>query len=119
MLLLRIYVIDFDRLIKEITWREYFRRHPDKEHPVEALDISNKKLNRGEKNQCPLRWQANAIDALHEGAENYLIGLLEDANLLALHVRRITVQPRDIQLARHIRGNVEWWRTEYRLQESS
>ena len=119
MLLLRIYIIDFDRLIKEITWREYFRRHPDKEHPVEAPDISNKKLNSREKNQCPLRWQANAIDALHEGAKNYLIGLLEDVNLLALHVRRITVQPRDIQLARHIRGNVEWWRTEYRLQESS
>ena len=111
-------VITFIRLIKEITWREYYRRHPEKKQPVEAPDINNRKLKRGKKNQCPLRWQANAIDALHEGAENYLIRLLEDANLLALHTRRITVQPRDIQLARRIRGDVEWWRTDYREEKS-
>ena len=66
----------FDRLTKEITWREYFRRHPEKGKPVEAPDINNRKLSRGEKNECPLRWQANAIEALHEGVENYLIDLL-------------------------------------------
>ena len=104
----------FYRLIKEITWREYFRRHPEMGMPVEAPDITKRKLSRGEKNQCPLRWQVNAIEALHEGAENYLIGLLEDANLLVLHARRITLQLRDIQLARCIRGDVEWWRREYR-----
>ena len=96
---------------------EYFRRHPEKGKPVEAPDINSRKLSRGEKNECPLRWQANAIEVLHEGVENYLIGLLEDANLLALHVRRITLQPRDIQLARHIRGDVEWWQREYREKD--
>ena len=98
----------FDRLIKEIMWRVLFSRHPEKCQPVEAPDIANWKLNRGQKNQYPFRWQANAIEALHEGAENYLIGLLEDANLFALHARRITLQPRDIQLARHIGGDTEW-----------
>ena len=34
-----------------------------------------------------------------------MVGLLEDANLLAIHARRITLQPRDIQLAQRIRGN--------------
>ena len=48
---------------------------------------------------CPLRWQRSALECLHEGAEAYMVSLLEDANLLAIHARRITVQPRDIQLA--------------------
>ena len=52
------------------------------------------------------RIQARAVGALHEAAEHYLVGLMEDANALAIHARRITVQPRDIQLARKIRGNV-------------
>ena len=58
--------------------------------------------------KCPLHWTQGAIEAIHEGAESYMISLLEDANLLAIHARRITVQPRDIQLARHIRGKHDW-----------
>ena len=54
------------------------------------------------------RIQARAVGALHEAAEHYLVGLLEDANALAIHARRITVQPRDIQLARKIRGERDW-----------
>ena len=54
------------------------------------------------------QWTVGAIDALHEGAEDYLITLLEDANLLAIHTRCITIQPRDIQLARRIRGDKDW-----------
>ena len=49
-----------------------------------------------------------AIKAIHEAAENYLVGLLTDANIMAIHARRITVQPHDIQLARRIRGNKDW-----------
>ncbi|KAI8505207.1 hypothetical protein Bbelb_173160 [Branchiostoma belcheri] len=51
-----------------------------------------------------LRWQAYAIMALQEAAEAFLVGLLEDANLCALHAKRVTLMPRDIQLARRIRG---------------
>ena len=54
------------------------------------------------------RIQARAVGALHEAAEHYLVGLLEDANALAIHAHRITVQPRDIQLARRIRGEKDW-----------
>ena len=41
--------------------------------------------------------------ALQEAAEAYLVQLLEDSNLCAIHAKRITIQPKDIQLARQIR----------------
>ncbi len=44
------------------------------------------------------------MTALHTAAEAYLVGLLEDANLITLHSRRVTLQPKDIQLACRIRG---------------
>ena len=59
------------------------------------------------------RWTAGAIDALHEASEDYLVTLLEDANFLAIHARRVTVQPRDIQLARRIRGDKDWDKVSY------
>ena len=51
-----------------------------------------------------LRFQANAVLALQEASEAYLIGLMEDPNLCAIHAKCVTIQPKDIQLARHIRG---------------
>ena len=42
--------------------------------------------------------------ALQEAAESYLVGLFEDTNLAAIHARRVTIMPKDIQLARRIRG---------------
>ena len=55
--------------------------------------------------KCPVCWTKGAIEALHEASEAYLVGLLEDANLITIHARRVTLQPRDIQLARRIRGD--------------
>ena len=51
-----------------------------------------------------LRFQNSAIGALQEAAEAYLVGLFEDTNLCAIHSKQITIMPRDIQLARRIRG---------------
>jgi histone H3/H4 len=51
-----------------------------------------------------LRFQSSAIGALQEAAEAYLVGLFEDTNLLAIHAKRVTIFPKDIQLARRIRG---------------
>ena len=51
-----------------------------------------------------LRFQSAAIECLQEAAEAYLTRLLEDSNLLAIHAKRVTVMPKDIQLARRIRG---------------
>lgn len=51
-----------------------------------------------------LRFQSSAVIALQEAAESYLVGLFEDANLAAIHAKRITIMPKDLQLARRIRG---------------
>ena len=45
--------------------------------------------------------------ALQEAAEAYLVCLFEDTNLCAIHAKRVTIMPKDIQLARRIRGEHE------------
>ncbi|WVO16359.1 histone H3 [Cryptococcus depauperatus] len=50
------------------------------------------------------RWQSSAILALQEAAEAFLVHLFEDANLCAIHAKRVTIMQKDIQLARRIRG---------------
>lgn len=52
----------------------------------------------------PMRWQAEALLALQEATESYIIGLMEDANLCAIHAKRVTIMVRDLHLARRIRG---------------
>jgi histone H3 len=51
-----------------------------------------------------LRFQSSALLALQEASESYLVALFEDTNMCAIHAKRITIMPRDIQLARRIRG---------------
>ena len=51
-----------------------------------------------------LRFQGSAVMALQEASEAYLVGLFEDTNLCAIHAKRVTIMPKDIQLARRIRG---------------
>eukprot|EP00092_Neocalanus_flemingeri_P005313 GFUD01005721.1.p1 GENE.GFUD01005721.1~~GFUD01005721.1.p1 ORF type:complete len:137 (+),score=23.41 GFUD01005721.1:45-455(+) len=51
-----------------------------------------------------LRFQSAAVGALQQASESYLVGLFEDTNLCAIHARRVTITPKDIQLARRIRG---------------
>lgn len=52
----------------------------------------------------PYRWQGSALLALQEAAEAHLVGLFEDCNLCAIHAKRVTIMPKDMQLARRIRG---------------
>ena len=51
-----------------------------------------------------LHFQPLAIGALQEAAEAYLVGLFKDTNLCAIHAKCVTIMPKDIQLARQIRG---------------
>ncbi|KAB1262005.1 histone H3.1 [Camelus dromedarius] len=51
-----------------------------------------------------LRFHSSAVMALQEACEAYLVGLFEDTNLCAIHAKRVTIMPKDIQLARRIRG---------------
>ena len=55
----------------------------------------------------PFRVTLSAVLANQEAAEAYLVGLFEDTNLCAIHAKRVTIMPKDIQLARHIRGERE------------
>ena len=96
----------YSRLVKEVMIREFNKRNNLKPPP----EVTNEQWKRGRfiTQKCPMRWAKGGIEALHEAVENYLVGLLTDANILAIHARRITVQPRDIQLARRIRGDRDW-----------
>tara|TARA_Y100000389_G_scaffold14424_2_gene12761 strand:- start:15945 stop:16355 length:411 start_codon:yes stop_codon:yes gene_type:complete len=51
-----------------------------------------------------LRFQSHAIMALQEASEAYLTSLFEDTNLCAIHSKRVTILPKDLQLAQRIRG---------------
>jgi histone H3 len=56
----------------------------------------------------PLRFRGEALEALQEAAEAYLVGLFEDAVLCCIHAKRVTLFDRDLKLARRIRG--ETWK---------
>jgi histone H3 len=51
-----------------------------------------------------LRFQSVALEAIQEATEAYMVALLADTNLCAIHGRRVTIQPRDVQLALRLRG---------------
>ena len=89
-------------MIKHVSVHEWRHLHKKKE-------INPEELSEAEKQRYFVPWWAvGAVDALYKASEDYLITLLEDANLLAIHAKRITVQPRDIQLARRIWGDKDW-----------
>ena len=54
----------------------------------------------------PMRWTAEALLALQESSEDFLVHLFEDCNLCAIHAKRVTIMPKDLQLARRIRGPI-------------
>ncbi|KAJ0509992.1 putative transcription factor Hap3/NF-YB family [Helianthus annuus] len=52
-----------------------------------------------------MRFQGGVVATLQEAAEAYLVGLFEDTNLCAFHAKRVTITPKDMQLARRLRGD--------------
>jgi histone H3 len=69
----------FERLVREISNEVFFKQD--------------------------LRFQGQAFRALQEAAEAYLVSLFEDTNLCAIHAKRTTIMPKDLQLAARIRGD--------------
>eukprot|EP00695_Tsukubamonas_globosa_P001336 TRINITY_DN2341_c0_g1_i1.p1 TRINITY_DN2341_c0_g1~~TRINITY_DN2341_c0_g1_i1.p1 ORF type:complete len:163 (-),score=61.25 TRINITY_DN2341_c0_g1_i1:102-527(-) len=55
--------------------------------------------------KAELRFQSSAVAALQEASEAYLVGLFEDTNLCAIHAKRVTIFPKDMQLAKRLRGD--------------
>jgi len=75
--------LPFQRLVKEVT----------------------QKIAAGSPVKVDYRYRPDALLALQEAAEIYLVGLFEDVNLLAVHAKRVTIMPKDVHLARRIRGD--------------
>ena len=67
----------FGRLVHEIT-----------------KGLTNSKVN---------RWTSDAIAALQEASEAYTTTLFEDSNLVAIHAKRVTCMPKDMQLIKALR----------------
>jgi histone H3/H4 len=49
-------------------------------------------------------WSSEALHALQDAFEDYIVHIFEDTNLCAIHAKRVTIKPKDMQLARRIRG---------------
>jgi len=56
-------------------------------------------------NPIQIRFQSKALEALQEATEAFLVSLFTDANLCAIHAKRVTIQQKDIQLARRLRAS--------------
>ena len=54
-----------------------------------------------------LHFQSTSMLAAHEASEAYIVGLFEDTNLCAIHAKRVTIMPKDIQLSRRIKREPE------------
>jgi len=89
--------LPFQRLVREIAqdFKVSSSIHPfDAELLMTMLSLT----------QTDLRFQSSAVMALQEAAEAYLVSLFEDTNLAAIHAKRVTIQPKDLALARRLRG---------------
>merc|ERR1711981_594942 len=81
-------------------------RHYQKSTELLIPKLSFQRLVReiAQEYKTDLKFQAAAIGALQEGSEAYLTNLFEYTNLAAIHAKRVTIMPKDVQLARRIRG---------------
>ena len=87
-----------------VALREIRRYQKTTELLIRKLPFSRLVREIAQDFKTDLRFQPQAIGALQEAAEAYLVGLFEDTNLCAIHAKRVTIMPKDIQLARRIRG---------------
>ncbi|KAL4437340.1 hypothetical protein ABPG75_004479 [Micractinium tetrahymenae] len=54
------------------------------------------------------RWSVQGVLALQEAAEAYLVGLFEDTQLCSIHAKRVTIMVKDMQLAKRLRGDLDF-----------
>ena len=87
-----------------VALREIRRYQKTTELLIRKLPFSRLVREIAQDFKTDLRFQPQTIGALQEAAEAYLVGLFEATNLCAIHAKRVTIMPKDIQLARRIRG---------------
>jgi histone H3 len=88
-----------------VALREIRRYQKSTELLIRKLPFQRLVRELAQEDKSDLRFQSTAIAALQEAAESYLVTLFEDTNLCAIHAKRVTIFPRDMQLARRIRGD--------------
>jgi histone H3/H4 len=87
----------------EVSLREIRRYQKSTELLIRRLPFQRLVRDIAQNYMADLWFASAALGALQEACEAYLIGLFEDTNLCAIHAKRVTIMPRDIQLARRIR----------------
>jgi histone H3 len=87
-----------------VALREIRRYQKSTELLIRKLPFQRLVREIAQESKADLRFQSTAVAALQEAAEAYLVTLFEDTNLCAIHAKRVTIFPRDMQLARRIRG---------------
>lgn len=87
-----------------VALREIRKYQKNTELIIRKLPFQRLVREIGNNFKADLRLQNSAIAAFQEAAEAYLVGLFEDTNLCAIHAKRVTIMPKDMQLARRIRG---------------
>ncbi|KAG5175997.1 histone-fold-containing protein [Tribonema minus] len=76
-----------------------------KPHRFRPGTVALREIRRYQKTtELLIRRAPPAIAALQHACEAYLVGLFEDVNLCAMHAKRTTIMPKDMQLARRLRG---------------
>lgn len=87
-----------------VALREIRRYQKSTELLIRKLPFQRLVREIAQSHKSDLRFQSTAIAALQEATEAYLVSLFEDTNLCAIHAKRVTIFPRDMHLARRIRG---------------
>ena len=87
-----------------VALREVRRLQKSTEMLVAKAPFSRLVREIAETHKAGLRFQASAVAAIQEATESFVVSLLSDANLTALHANRVTAMPRDLQLVRRLRG---------------
>ncbi|XP_035555287.1 histone H3.3A-like [Canis lupus dingo] len=91
-------------IINKFKKKEIRRYQKSTELLIRTLSFQRLVRETAQDFKTDLRFQSAAIGALQEASEAYPVGLFEDTNLCAIHAKRVTIMPKDIQLARCIRG---------------
>ena len=87
-----------------VALREIRRYQKSTDHLISKLPFQRLVKEIAQDFKSDLRYQSTSLLAIQEASEAYLVGLSEDVNLCAIHAKRVTIMPKDVQLARRIRG---------------
>ena len=88
-----------------VALREIKRYQKSTELLIRKLPFQRVVRESAQQFKSDLRFQSQAVLALQEASESYLVGLFEDTNLCAIHAKRVTIMPKDMILAKRIRGD--------------